>query len=41
MWQVIGMKSKKVYYKGETYKQCLDAMKRMTTNERLNIVVAE
>lgn len=41
MWNVIGMKSKKVYYSGATYKQCLDAMKQLTANETLNIVVAE
>ena len=41
MWQVIEMQSKKVLYKGQTYKQCLDAMKRIKSDERLNIVVAE
>lgn len=41
MWQVVGMKSKKVYYKGETYKQCLDAITRLKVSEKLNVVVAE
>ena len=41
MWNVIEMKTKKVLYSGETYKQCLDAMKRIKSTETLNIVVAK
>ena len=41
MWNVIEMKSKKALYSGETYKQCLDVIKRIKSNETLNIVVAK
>lgn len=43
MWVVINIKTKKVYFEGATYKQCLNYIDLLHrgSKENLNIVVKE
>ena len=43
MWQVINMKTKKVYFEGSTYKQCLNYIELLHrgSKDNLNVVVKE